>query len=132
MVERSHWLQFLAHCLFFLAAWTLFIKYLFPIGFALATGEPWNSHVYWDLWPLAHVWLGWALLAQPGYTRRLAIVMSVIEIAIIVSKFVVFLGDPEWTLWRGNWFVNKVFVLVCFILILVTALVKPGLFRSTD
>lgn len=132
MTERSSWVQFLGHSLFFLAAWTLFIKYLFPVGYSLIAGEQWWSHVYWDLWPLAHIWLGWALLTQPGYTRRLAIAMSIIEIVIIVSKFAVFLADPEWTIWRSNWFVNKVFVLACFILVLVTALVKPGWFRNAD
>ncbi|MCK7595950.1 hypothetical protein M0G74_01550 [Microbulbifer sp. CAU 1566] len=124
------WIRFLAHFLFILTAWTVFIKYLFPIAYALGVGEAWDTHVYWDLWPIAHLWMGWALLAQPVYTRRLAVVMSTIEIVIIVSKFVVFFGDPEWTIWRTNWFVNKVFVLACFILVLLSALVKPEWFRA--
>lgn len=119
------WIIFLAHLLFILAAWTIFIKYLFPIGFALASGKPWTSHIYWDLWPLAHIWLGWALLARPRYTRALAIGMSIVEIAIIGTLFARFLSDPEWSIWRTNWFVNKVFVLACFILVLVTALSRP-------
>ncbi|MCW8128463.1 hypothetical protein [Microbulbifer halophilus] len=119
------WNAFLAHLLFILAAWTVFIKYLFPIGFALANGAPWNNHIYWDLWPLAHIWLGWALLAQPRYVRALAIGMSVVEIIIIVALFIQFLADPEWSIWRTNWFVNKVFVLACFVLVLITALCRP-------
>ena len=126
----SRWNEFLAHFLFVLAAWTGFIKYLFPVAYALSNGEHWNTHVYWDLWPLAHLWLGWALLRQAAYARQLAIIMSVIEIVIIVSKFAMFLSAPEWTIWRTNWFVNKVFVLGCFILILVTALMRPGAFRA--
>ena len=126
----SRWNLFFAHFLFLLVAWTGFIKYLFPIAFALVSGEPWNTHVYWDLWPLAHLWLGWALLTQATYARQLAIAMSVIEIIIIVSKFTIFLSAPEWTIWRTNWFVNKVFVLGCFILILATALMRPNAFRS--
>lgn len=128
---RSEWIRFLGHFLFVLAAWTGFIKYLFPIAFSLFSGEPWDAHVYWDLWPVAHVWLGWVLVSHAAYARRLAIVMSVIEIVIIVSKFAVFLSAPEWTIWRTNWFVNKVFVLGCFSLILATALLRPGLFRSS-
>ena len=112
------WISFLAHLLFILAAWTLFIKYLFPIGYALAHGEPWARYIYWDLWPLAHVWLGWALLVRPRYTRALAVGMSVIEILIIRTLFVRFLAYPEWSIWRTNWFVNKVFVLTCFVLVL--------------
>jgi len=118
------WISFLAHLLFILAAWTLFIKYLFPIGFALAYGEAWTSRIYWDLWPLAHIWLGWALLARPGYTRALAVGMSVVEILIISNFLFNFLADPDWSIWRTNWFVNKVFVLACFVLVLVTTLYR--------
>lgn len=131
MVERHSWVQFLAHFLFILAAWTLFIKYLFPLGYALANGEPWDAHIYWDFWPVAHVWLGWALLAQPAYVRVLAITMAVVEIGIILTKFVWFFDAPEWDIWRSNWFVNKVFVLGCFTLVLLTALTKPALLRGT-
>ena len=120
------WITFLAHFLFILAAWTIFIKYLFPMGFALAHGEIWSRYIYWDLWPLFHLWLGWALLVRPGYTYMLAIAMSILEIIIIVSLFAGFLADPDWSIWRTNWFVNKVFVLACFILLLATALLRPG------
>ncbi|WP_077531108.1 hypothetical protein [Vreelandella utahensis] len=127
---RVSWPVFLAHMLFLLAAWTVFIKYLFPLAFALAEGIAWHTHIYWDLWPIAHVWLGWALLARPGYTRALAIGMAVVEIAIIVTLFWAFLADPEWSIWRTNWFVNKVFVLTCFVLVLYAALRHPKGFRA--
>lgn len=122
------WTDFLAHLLFVLTAWTIFIKYLFPMGYSLAYGEPLSRYIFWDLWPIGHVWMGWALLARPRYTRALAIVMSVIEIGIIVTFFVLFLSEPEWSIWRTNWFVNKVFVLGCFILLLFTAIASPQLF----
>ncbi|MDT8450801.1 MAG: hypothetical protein RQ847_11595 [Wenzhouxiangellaceae bacterium] len=128
------WPVFLAHMLFVLAAWTIFIKYLFPLAFALAEGVAWHTWIYWDLWPVAHVWLGWALLARPRYTRVLAIGMSVVEIVIIVSLFAIFLSDPEWSIWRTNWFVNKVFVLICFALVLAMVLRHPERFagRAVD
>ncbi|MGM0433841.1 MAG: hypothetical protein ACQEQ1_04200 [Pseudomonadota bacterium] len=129
---RVSWPVFLAHMLFLLAAWTVFIKYLFPLAFALAEGIDWHTYIYWDLWPLAHVWLGWALLARPGYTRALAIGMAVVEIAIIVTLFATFLADPEWSIWRTNWFVNKVFVLACFVLVLYAALRHPEGFRASQ
>ena len=129
MVSVS-WRVFLAHMLFLLAAWTVFIKYLFPLAFALAEGIDWYTYIYWDLWPVAHVWLGWALLARPGYTRALAIGMSLVEIAIIVTLFATFLADPEWSIWRTNWFVNKVFVLSCFVLILYATLRHPADFSG--
>ncbi|MGM0951887.1 MAG: hypothetical protein ACQEW7_02785 [Pseudomonadota bacterium] len=127
---RSPWVTFLAHLFLILVAWTLFIKYLFPIGFALFSGEAWTTYIYWDLWPLAHLWLAWALLAQPRYTRMLAIGMSVVEILIITTLFAGFLADPEWSIWRTNWFVNKVFVLVAFGLVLGTALLRPETLKA--
>ena len=48
----------------------------------------------------------------------LATGVALLEIAIIVTKFVLFLSAPEWTLWTTNWFINKVFVLACFCLML--------------
>jgi len=130
MAPAAGWVAFLAHLLFILAAWSVFIKYLFPITFALVEGEPWSTWVFWDLWPVAHVWLGWALLARPSYTWLLAVAMSAIEIVIIVTLFSLFLVDPEWSIWRTNWFVNKVFVLGCFVLILATALKYPERFAA--
>jgi hypothetical protein len=91
----SGWITFLAHLLFVLAAWSVFIKYVFPITFAMFTDEAWNTYIFWDLWPVAHVWLGWALLTQPWYTRWLAVSMSVIEIVIILTLFTIFLAGPD-------------------------------------
>jgi len=124
------WMAFLAHLLFLLAAWSVFIKYVFPVAFALASGEIWFAYVFWDFWPIAHVWLGWALLAQPWYTRWLAAGMAIVEIAIIATLFAGFLADPEWTIWRTNWFVNKVFVITAFGLILGTVMISPERFRT--
>ncbi|MDT8438309.1 MAG: hypothetical protein RQ729_04795 [Wenzhouxiangellaceae bacterium] len=125
---------FLAHALFVLAAWSVFIKYIFPVAFALAEGVAPARYIFWDLWPVAHVWLGWALLARPRYTRALAIGMAVVEIVIIATLFSIFLADPEWSIWRSNWFVNKVFVITCFVLVLFAALRYPEQFapRALD
>ena len=117
---------FLASFLFVLAGWTAFIKYLFPVAWSLAHGEPLSAHVYWDAWPVVHALLGWALLAQPAGTRALAIAVSVAEITIVVVSLALFLDDPDWTIWRTNWFVNKVFVLICFALVLAAALTRVG------
>lgn len=111
-------IRFFAHFLFLLAAWTLTIKYVFPAAFALAEGVPLLTYVMWDFWWVAHIWLGWALINWQRYTFALAIGVSVVEIIIVVTKFVLFLGEPDWTIWTTNWFINKVFVLACFILIL--------------
>jgi len=98
-------IRFFAHFLFILAAWTLVIKYVFPIAYALQYGLPAWTFINLDLWPVVHVWLGWSLV-------------------IIVSKFAIFLSAPEWTIWRTNWFVNKIFVLSCFVMLLTWLLVN--------
>lgn len=111
-------IRFLAHFLFILAAWTLVIKYAFPVAYALAEGAAPTSYVYWDFWWVVHIWLGWSLLHWQRYTFEFAIVVSIAEIIIVVTKFAIFLSAPQWSIWRTNWFVNKLFVLACFVLLL--------------
>jgi hypothetical protein len=116
--EAPPMIAFLAHFLIVLAAWTVTIKFLFPIAYALAEGAPVGTYVYWDFWWVVHLWLAWALLRWQPYTYTLAIGVSAVEIAIIVTKFALFLADPDWTIWTTNWFINKLFVLACFCLML--------------
>lgn len=110
-------LRFLADFLFVLAGWTLVIKYIFPMAYALGEGVPLLTYVMWDFWWVVHIWLGWALIRRPRYALALALVVSVVEIAIVVTKFVLFLAEPQWDIWHTNWFINKCFVLACFILL---------------
>ncbi len=125
------WRLFLANFLLILVCWTLLIKYIFPIAYALAYGSPAFEYVYWDFWPLVHVYLAWAIYKLPAHTLKLVILVSGLEIVIIISFFVLFLADPEWSIWRTNWFINKVFVLACFVLCMATALIRPDCFRRT-
>jgi hypothetical protein len=111
-------IRFIAHFLILLAAWTLVIKFVFPIAYDASYGHPVGTHIYWDFWWVAHLWLAWALLVWQPYTYWLALIVSVVEIIIIVTKFVFFFQDPDWTIWQTNWFINKVFVLACFVLLL--------------
>ena len=123
-------LSFIAHLLFILAAWTLVIKYIFPFAYALAEGVPLGTYVYWAFWWVVHIWLGWSLLHWRRYTYAAAVGISVAEIAIIVTKFVAFLSAPQWSIWRTNWFVNKVFVLACFVLLLAYCLANAQALRA--
>ena len=123
-------LAFLAHFLFILAAWTLVIKCVFPAAYAVAEGVPIGSYVMWDFWWVVHIWLGWSLLHWRRYTFAAAVAVSVVEIAIVVTKFVLFLSAPQWTIWRTNWFINKVFVLACFVLLLAYCLANSARLRS--
>ena len=111
-------IPFLAHFLFLLAAWTLTIKFAFPIAYALWEGVAVGTYIYWDFWWVIHLWLGWSLLHWQRYTYALAVITSVAEIVIVVTKLSLFLGDPEWGIWQTNWFINKLFVLACFCMLL--------------
>jgi hypothetical protein len=124
-------IPFLAHYLFLLAAWTLTIKFLFPVAYALAEGAPIGTYVYWDFWWVVHLWLGWSLLHWRGHTYGFAILVSVTEIVIIVTKFGFFLSAPEWTIWTTNWFINKLFVLACFLLMLGYFVIHGATLRAT-
>lgn len=110
--------RFIAHWLIVLAAWTLVIKFVFPIAYDSAYGHPVGTHIYWDFWWVVHLWLAWALLNRSWYTYPLALSVSVVEIVIIVTKFYFFFQAPEWSIWQTNWFINKVFVISCFITLL--------------
>jgi hypothetical protein len=109
---------FLAHFLIVLAAWTITIKFLFPIAYALGEGVPLGTYIYWDFWWGVHLWLAWALLRRRPYAYALALGVSSLEIAIVLTKLVLFLSDPVWSIWTTNWFINKLFVLACFSLML--------------
>lgn len=121
---------FIAHFLCILAAWTIVIKYLFPIAYALAEGNPAATYVFLDFWPVAHLALAWSLLNWQRWTFAFALVVSIVEIVIIVTKFAIFLSAPEWTIWRTNWFINKLFVLGCFVWLLVFLLLNVKRLRS--
>lgn len=123
---------FLAHFLFVLAAWTLTIKFMFPACFALWEGQPITSYIYWDFWWIVHLWLGWALLHWQRYTFVLAIGVSITEIAIVITKLAIFLANPEWTIWNTNWFINKIFVLACFSLVLFQFTVNKRHIAQTE
>ena len=123
-------LRFLAHFLFLLAAWTVVIKYLFPMAYAWAEGVPIGTYVFLDFWPVVHIWVGWSLLHWQRYSYALALSVSVAEIVIVVTKLVLFLQAPAWTIWRTNWFINKIFVLACFALLLGSLLVNARQLRA--
>lgn len=119
-------IRFFAHWLIILAAWTLVIKYAFPLVFDTAYDHPLGTHVLWDFWWVIHLWLAYVLVSWKPYTYRFALGVSAVEIIIIVSKFALFFRAPEWTIWQTNWFINKVFVLACFVALMIYLLCHRG------
>ena len=124
--------RFFAHFLIILAGWTVTIKYLFPVAFALSEGAPVGTHILWDFWWIIHLWLAWSLLHWQRYTHLLAVGVSVAEIVIIAVKFVLFLASPTWTIWMTNWFINKLFVLLCFCLLLAHMFANRRLYSWSE
>ncbi|MBX9964452.1 MAG: hypothetical protein K2Y35_15440 [Burkholderiales bacterium] len=122
---------FIAHFLCILAAWTIVIKYLFPLAYAIAEGSPPGTYVFLDFWPVVHLVLAWSLLHWGRWTFAFALIVSIAEIAIVGTKFVLFLSAPEWTIWRTNWFINKLFVLACFVWLLGYLVMNAKRLRSS-
>ena len=77
------------------------------------------------------MWLGYTLLTRPKYLLQFVLVVSVAEIGIVAAKFIFFFSDPVWTVWSMNWFVNKVFVVVCFVLLLLHAAFRTDEYRHS-
>jgi len=101
--------------LYFFACWTILIKYVLPISAALRDGVSLTQYIYfWDLWWAAHLYVGWGLCKPKAGIWKWAFLLTATEIIIIVSKFVIYLKDPNLDFWHVNWFVNKVFLLVYF------------------
>ncbi len=122
--------RFFAHFLFVLAAWTLVIKWILPVVWALNEGVSHDTYIYWDFWWVVHIALALALLYGYRHLFIAVIAVSVLEILIVTTKFILFLPDPEWTIWTMNWFVNKLFVLAVFIMLLIHALSRKKAYAS--
>lgn len=123
--QRSRAYVAIAHWLLLLALWTLLIKFVFPLVYDQTYGYATGTHIMWDFWWVAHLALAWSLTHWSAITYRFALVVSVVEIVIIVVKFYLFLpaaAESDWTIWRTSWFVNKVFVLACFVALLLLLL----------
>lgn len=115
--------QWLAYPLFFLALYTLIVKFMNPLIF-FAAGGAGGAPVMWDFWWAVHLFLGFCLLRRERFAWALALIVSVAEIAIIVIKFRIFLRSPVIDFWTLSWYVNKCFVLTYFVC-LFAALFAP-------
>ena len=105
--------------LYFFAAWTFAIKYALPVGWALSRGEGWTTYIFfWDAWWIFHLIAGTGLVVNRNGIRIWALLLSLAEIIIIITKFVLFLPEPNWDFWHANWFVNKAVMLVFFCVLL--------------
>ena len=114
----SQKIKALTYPLFFLALYTLIVKFLNPIVFFIAEGPVRGLAevpIMWDFWWAIHIFLGICLLRREKFAWGLALAVSVAEIAIILFKFWKFWQAPTIDFWTLSWYVNKCFVLSYFI-----------------
>ncbi len=102
--------------LYFFAAFTLAIKYVIPIAWAIHKNTVLTSYIYfWDAWWIAHLYVGRGLLKAERGIWRWAFLLSLAEILIIAIKLAAYLRAPILDFWRLSWFVNKSLLLIFFL-----------------
>ena len=130
-IKKETWFNFLAAWLILMAAWTVFIKFLFPIVYAVNYGHDFLNYIMWDFWWVAHIWLAYSFLNISRYTFIFGSVISIAELIIIILKLYLFFNDPQWNIWDTNWMINKVVMLILFLFISVTLLREKKLFLKS-
>ncbi len=133
------WIRLDAGLLCMLATWTIVIKYLNPLCMMWAeirqTGTGGGPHIMWDFWWIPHLMLAWMLWQGRRYAWEFGILVSIVEIIIIFTKFSLFFSNPDMPrsmapsvldkFFTNTWFLNKCFVLAFFLMLLVQ-LLCPG------
>ncbi len=128
IIKKQIWFNFLAAWLFLIAAWTILIKFIFPIIYSINYNESVFSFIMWDFWWIAHIWLGYSLLNISSYTFYGGVIISIFELFIILIKLYWFFLSPEWSIWNTNWMINKIMVLILFVFIIITLIINKDKF----
>ena len=127
-IKKETWFNFLAAWLLLMAGWTIFIKFLFPIFYAVNYGNDIFTYIMWDFWWVAHIWLAYSFLNISRYTFIVGSIISIAELIIIILKLYLFFNSPLWNIWDTNWMINKVIMLILFLLISLTLVKEKKLF----
>ena len=117
-MERPTWVTASVFALVVMATWTIVVKYLAPILWAVAehaAGNDAYAPIMWDFWWVAHLALAWLLWHRHPLARNAGLVVAAAEIAIVTVKFVDYARHPDLSFWRLLWFTNKVYVLLFFV-----------------
>ena len=101
-----------------IGAWTILIKYIFPVIYSLVYQHALTLNIMWDFWWVAHFWLAYSFLNPSRKTFMVGMIIAISEFFIITYKLTVFCFDPVWSIWQTNWLINKIFVLFTFIMII--------------
>jgi len=116
------WITACVFGLVVMATWTLVVKFLVPVLYLVAersAGRPLAAApILWDFWWAAHLGLAWLLWRRHPRAVPAGLVVALVEVAIVLCKFVAYLRQPDLSFWRLLWFTNKVYVLAFFLLFL--------------
>lgn len=101
-----------------MAVWTLVIKFVAPVLYFLSSDGDGTLPIMWDFWWVAHLWLAWLLWKRSGLTWLAGFWIALVEIIIVVTKFILYALEPDTSFWMLLWFTNKVYVLFYFVVFL--------------
>lgn len=105
------------YLLYFFAAFTLTIKYVLPVAWAVAQKAPLTAYIFfWDAWWIAHIAVGYGLLRPAKGIWVWAFLLALAEIVIIAVKLTLYFTQPFSDIWHVLWAVNKSMMLVYFVI----------------
>lgn len=112
-----------------MATWTIVIKFVAPILYAVserAAGREVTMPIMWDFWWVAHLVLARTIWIGHRRARAASFAVAGAETAIVVVKLAQWLAHPDLSFWRLLWFTNKVYVLAFFIVLLAILYRRPA------
>ena len=121
--------KYFAYGLIFLISWTVGLKYMAPILWAIKQKTNLAHWIVWDAWPLAHLAVVYLFLKGRKAGWLFALAVAVAELFIIFWKLRVYFISPNPDFWRVQWAINKT-VLLAYFLLMLFWLLKPYVRRS--
>ena len=112
-----------------MATWTLVIKYVAPLLWALSetlAGRDAAPPIMWDFWWVAHLALARLISLRHPLMRASGTIIAGLEILIVAVKFVLFFRAPDYSFWNLLWLTNKMYVLVFFVWFLLLLMRRGG------
>ena len=110
----------LGKTLYFFAFYTLTIKYFIPVGWAFHQNVPISSFIFfWDAWWIAHIAAGYGLTHLKKGVWVWAMILTLAEITIIMTKFTIYFAHPNFDFWHWLWLINKCLLLIYFFILML-------------
>lgn len=121
--------KYFAYALAALISWTVGLKYIAPILWAIRQHASLTRWIIWDAWPLAHLAVVYFFLKGRKTGWLFALVVAVAELVVIFWKLRAYFINPNPDFWRVQWAINKT-VLLAYFLLLFAWLLKPNVRKA--